>query len=78
MANKLKSITSVTADSPSSVASSKTMSAEDKLRERKWKAEDALRCLTRANEMIKDKQLMADVKELAREQMKGLQSIGRR
>ena len=78
MVNKLGKITSVTTESASPVDSSRKMSVEDKLRERKWKAEDALRCLTRANEIIRDRQLMADVKELAKQQMKGLQSIGKR
>lgn len=48
--------------------------------ERKWRAEDALRTLTRAEECKRDKQLMGDVRRLANEQMKSLQSLsgGRR
>lgn len=49
-------------------------------RERRYKAEDALRTLTRAEECKRDKTLMSDVRRLANEQMKSLQSLsgGRR
>ncbi len=48
--------------------------------ERKYRAEEALRTLTRAEECKRDKALMGDVKRLANEQMKSLQSLsgGRR
>lgn len=68
--NKLSKLTEVsTGDYPMASSSSK-MSAEDKLRQRRYRAEDALRCLTRANEIVKDKELMSDVAALAQEQMK--------
>jgi hypothetical protein len=40
------------------------MDADD----RKWKAEDALRTLMRAEELKKDKKLMSDVQKMAKEQ----------
>lgn len=43
--------------------------------ERKYRAEDALRTITRANEMMKDKALMRDVKACAREQQKALSKV---
>lgn len=43
--------------------------------ENKYRAEDALRTLTRANEIRKDRTLMADVKKCANEQMKTLSSV---
>lgn len=44
-------------------------------RERRYKAEDALRTLTQASEYQKDKGLMKDVKALAKEQMNKLKNI---
>lgn len=43
--------------------------------ERKWRAEDALRTLTRADEIRKDAQLMRDVKKCAAEQIKTAQTV---
>lgn len=43
--------------------------------ERRWRAEDALRCLTRAEEIRKDKALMKDVMALAEEQKTALDEI---
>lgn len=40
--------------------------------DRKWEVEDALRTLNRAEELRKDKRMMADVKKLATEQIKSL------
>ncbi len=45
-------------------------SSEDEARERKWKAEDALRDIERAEEHRKNKSLMKDVKACAKEKMK--------
>lgn len=42
---------------------------------RKWKAQDALRDIQRAEEHRKDKSLMSDVKRLAKEQMTNLKKI---
>lgn len=47
----------------------------DEARERRYRAEDALRTLQRAREVERDKQLMGDVKTLAREQMQALGSV---
>ena len=49
--------------------------AKDDARERKWKAEDALRDIERAEAHKRDKQLMADVKGLAKEKMNSLKKI---
>ena len=51
------------------------MSEEDKARQRRYQAEDAIRTLQRAQEIQKDRALMRDVKIVAREQMKQLQSV---
>lgn len=42
---------------------------------RKWRAEDAMRDIMRAEEHKKDKRLMADVKKLAREQAAKLNGL---
>lgn len=44
-------------------------SKEDEARERRYRAEDALRSIQRADEIRKDSKLMNDVKQLAKEQM---------
>lgn len=49
--------------------------AADRERERKWKAEDALRTLQRAEDVRKDKGLMKDAQKLAAEQMASLQKV---
>ena len=51
------------------------MSAEDKKRQMKYAAEDAIRTLTLADEIKKDKQLMVHVKRHAREQVKTKQKV---
>lgn len=43
---------------------------EDDERERKYKAEDSLRTLERAEEIKKDRALMKDVKKVAKERIK--------
>ncbi|MGN6582234.1 MAG: hypothetical protein ACTHJV_00870, partial [Rhizobiaceae bacterium] len=43
--------------------------------ERKWRAEDAMRDIMRAEEHKKDKRLMADVKKLAAEQAAKLNGL---
>ena len=45
-------------------------SKADVERENRYRAEDALRCLTRADEIRSDKGLMGSVKALAQEQMR--------
>lgn len=66
-------VKSTSSDYPSAVPY--RQSAEDKARERRYKAEDALRCLTRATEVQRDKALMRDVKALAQQQMKELSAV---
>lgn len=51
------------------------LSPEESSRERKWKAEDALRDIERAETHKQDKALMKDVKCLAREKIKSLGNI---
>jgi len=46
--------------------------------ERKWRAEDALRTLTRAQEVQKDSRLMSDVKRLAAVNAKQMQQIAKK
>lgn len=50
-------------------------SAEDKARERRYRAEDALRDIERAEGHKKDKNLMSDVKSLAKEKMNTMKKI---
>lgn len=49
--------------------------ASDEARERKWKAEDALRDIERAEQHKRDKALMSDVKKLAQDKVKSLKNI---
>jgi len=49
--------------------------ASDEARERKWKAEDALRDIELAEQHKRDKTLMADVKKLAQDKVKSLKNI---
>ena len=48
------------------------MNRESEARERKYKAEDGLRTLQRAQEIKKDKGLLKDIKALAKEQLKAV------
>lgn len=50
-------------------------SAEDKARQRRYQAEDALRAIQRAEEVKNNKQLMSDVKALAKEQVDNLKKF---
>lgn len=70
MGNKLSKVVS---DMPS--ASPMPMTAEQKKRERRYRAEDAMRTLARANEIRKDAELMAEIAALAKEQMKTLKEF---
>ncbi len=51
------------------------LSAEDKRRQMKYAAEDAIRTLTRADEIKKDAKLMGHVRRHAREQVKTMQKV---
>lgn len=48
---------------------------EDEARERRYRAEDGLRTLQRADEIKRDKQLCNDIKALAKEQVKAAQKF---
>lgn len=50
---------------------------EDIARQRRYAAEDAIRTLTRADEIKGDKRLMSDVQALAKEQMKTAQKFAK-
>lgn len=50
-------------------------SKEDVARERRYKAEDGLRAIQRAEEVRKDKTLMSDIKSLAKEQVDNLKKF---
>ena len=50
-------------------------SGKHEAEERRYRAEDGLRVLQRAEECRKDKKLMADIKKLAKSQMKVLGKI---
>jgi hypothetical protein len=52
-------------------------SKDAKAQERRWRAEEALRCIDRAENFKQDKGLMKDVKALAKEQMSSLQKIAK-
>ena len=52
-----------------------TSSKVDMDRERKWKAEDALRDIERAEGHKRDATLMGDVKKLAKEKMTSLSKV---
>lgn len=73
--NKLSMLTT-SASMPSPVAYKQT--AEDKARERRYQAEDALRTITRSAEIQRDRRLMSDVRKLACEQVKTLKPLTRK
>ncbi len=56
-------------DMPNSVGMCKPSRA-DVERERRYRAEDALRSIQRADEVLKDKDLMRDVKQYVKDQVK--------
>jgi hypothetical protein len=58
-----------------SVASPIEATKADKERERRWRAEDALRTCEQYAKIQNDKQLMSDVKMLAKEKMNELQKV---
>lgn len=62
-----------TVDYPSATANKP--SKEDIERQRRYKAEDALRDIERAEGHKKDKELMSDIKSLAKEKMASLKKI---
>ncbi len=48
---------------------------DDEARERRWKAEDALRTCKEYEKIKGDKQLRSDVKQLAKEEMNKLEKV---
>lgn len=73
MAKATKNKISAMVDMPTP-APYKTTAAE-KAERRKWEAQDALRTITRAEEIRRDRGLMAEVKKCAREQVKSLECV---
>ena len=66
----------VNTTSDNSIAGSRYQpSAEDKARDRKYRAEDDIRTMQRAEEIRRDKERMKAVKDIAKEQMNGLKKI---
>lgn len=61
--------------SPAKVSASE--SKEHEARERKYRAEDALRTMQRADEIKRDSGLMKDMKALAKEQMNSLKKVAK-
>lgn len=75
MANKLSKLTpKATVDVPTAPSPYKPSKSEEQER-RRYRAEDAMRTLTRAREIEKDRSLMRDVKQVAMQQMKELQCV---
>ncbi len=63
------------AATPTAEASVRNSTKEDIDRERKYKAEDALRTVSRYHEIKKDKRLCSDMKELAKAQVMALNKV---
>lgn len=70
---KLKA--SKSAPVPVQIVDRPTAAKSDDARERKWKAEDALRDIERAERHRGDKTLMGDVKKLAKEKVDSLKKF---
>lgn len=68
-------VVSNTTTSNASPMKQSRLSPDEQSRERKWKAEDALRDLERAEEHKRDKALMKDVKTLAKDKIKCLDKL---
>lgn len=51
--------------------------AEDKARERRYRAEDDIRTMQRADEIKKDKERVSAMKQLAKEQMEALKKVSK-
>ena len=49
--------------------------AEDKAREKRWRAEEDIRTIQRAEEIKKDKSRVAEMKKVANEQIKDLKKV---
>lgn len=64
-------------DIPGPATASPVARKQMEQQERRYRAEDALRCLTRAKEIERDSGLMRDVKTVAKEKLKELQGVVR-
>lgn len=60
---------------PVTIVNEASPAKSDDSRERKWKAEDALRDIERAEGHKRDAKLMGDVKKLAKEKVNSLKKI---
>lgn len=65
----------VTVVSNSTTSNASPMKQKDSDYDRKWKAQDALRDLERAEEHKCNKELMKDVKSLAKQKIKSLSNL---
>lgn len=63
-----------TTDVPCSVAKPSKAQSEQ---ERRWRAEDGLRAIQRAEEIRSNPQTMSDIKQLAQEQMSNLKKFAK-
>ena len=75
MAKKRLPIAKASSPTPVGAERSYKQTAEDKARERRWRAEDALRTCEEYERVKSDKQLMGDVKQLAKEKMNKLKKV---
>lgn len=73
MAKKSRKLPVASASVPECMPSKPTSAQKEQ--ERRWKAEDALRSIQRAEEVKRDKDLMKDVRELATEQVNNLKKF---
>lgn len=71
MVKKKPKLSKLVADAPAKYVPS----AEDKAMEKKWKAEEDIRTMQRAEEIKKDKSRMAEMKKVAKEQMNNLKKV---
>jgi hypothetical protein len=74
-AGPAKAVVKTTAAKPKASPSPKTVSGPYAAEDKRWKTEDAMRTLMRAEELKKDKALMNDVGKLAKEQAAKLSGL---
>ena len=74
MAKKMKAKLPV-AKPPLAIEAPYKRTKEDEARERRYRAEDGLRAIQRAEEIKSDKSLMSDIKALANEQVSNLKKF---
>lgn len=76
MAKKKLPTAKYVSDAPAACTAYK-QSKEEIARQRRYNAEDAMRTITRAEEIKSDNRLMGDVKSLAKEQMENLKKFSK-